>query len=76
MTQSRGGLGKTAVKPTAEIEAEKAAKEAEKKVKFGSAVKRAEQEAAGTTKSQGRQSLLQAGTLNGSLNKKRKGLGG
>ena len=76
MTQSRGGLGKTVVKPTAEIEAEKAAKEAEKKAKFGSAVKRAEQEVAGTTKSQGRQSLLQAGTLSGSSNKKRKGLGG
>jgi hypothetical protein len=67
---------KAGIRPTAEVETENAAKEAEKKVKFGSAVKRAEQEAAGTTKSQGRQSLLQAGTLNGSLNKKRKGLGG
>lgn len=67
---------KAGIRPTAEVEAEKAAKEAEKKVKFGSAVKRAEQEVAGTTKSQGRQSLLQAGTLNGSSKKKRKGLGG
>jgi hypothetical protein len=49
---------------------------AEKKVKFVSAAKRAEQEAAGTKKSQGWQSLLLAGTLNGSSKNKRKGLGG
>ena len=75
MTQSRGGFAK--VVPASQAASKEAAlTAAEKKAKFGSAVKRAKQEAAGTTKSQGRQSLLQAGTLNGSSNKKRKGLGG
>lgn len=77
MTQSRGGFAKVLPSVSKEVENKEAAlTAAEKKAKFGSAVKRAEQEVAGTTKSQGRQSLLQAGTLNGSSNKKRKGLGG
>ncbi len=76
MTEKIAGVAKSVAKQGAEVKAEKAAKEAEKKAKFGSAVKRAEKEAAGTTKAQGRQSLLQAGTLNGSSSNKRKGLGG